>query len=113
MKQHYKNTLQKGSVRYIVFKEEDTWYAVALEFNIVEAGDDPREALLLLLEAIKGYVASAQKIKARPAMLNQAPDQEYEELWEKINEEKSLNTSRSLPPIYAFGRQALASNHYL
>ncbi|NOY35410.1 MAG: hypothetical protein GXP44_00560, partial [bacterium] len=44
----HKNSLQKGNVRYIVFKDGATWYAVALEFNIVESGDDPREVLMLL-----------------------------------------------------------------
>ena len=44
----YKNTLQKGSVRYIVFKENNIWYAAGLEFNIVESGDTPQEAILLL-----------------------------------------------------------------
>ncbi len=41
----YKNTLNKGSIRYIVFKEDDTWYGVALEFNIVESGDNPTEVI--------------------------------------------------------------------
>ena len=31
------NTPQKGKVRYIVFKDGGTWYATALEFNIVES----------------------------------------------------------------------------
>ncbi len=37
----YKNTLQKGSARFIVFREGDTWYCVCLEFNIVESGSTP------------------------------------------------------------------------
>ena len=31
-----KNTLERGSVRYIIFNEDNTWYGVGLEFNIVE-----------------------------------------------------------------------------
>ena len=77
----YKNTLQKGSVRYIVFREDDAWYAVGLEFNIVEAGSTPQEAMLLLFEALEGYVESARKMKARPSILNQKSDSEYEHLW--------------------------------
>ena len=105
-----KNTLQKGSVRYIVFKEEDTWYAVALEFNIVESGDDPREVLMLLFEAVEGYVRSARKYKARPAVLNQKADEEYEQLWKTLQKEKEGTKTRKRMPIVAtFGRQSLAA----
>ncbi len=76
-----RNTLQKGSIRYLVFKEHDCWYAVGLEFNIVESGDTPQEAMLLLFEAIIGYLASARKMKARPNILNQKTDPEYERMW--------------------------------
>jgi hypothetical protein len=104
----YKNTLQKGRVRYIVFKEGNKWYAVALEFNIVEAGDDPREVLLSLFEAIRGYVKSAIKIKARPHILNQRADNEYEKLWGKLQENKNTPSRNYLPPVYTFGERPLA-----
>ena len=69
----FSNTLQKGSVRTIIFKEKGQWFGVALDFNIVEAGDDPREVMIMLDEAIRGYVDSARKAKLRPHVLNQAP----------------------------------------
>jgi len=108
----YKNTLQKGSIRYIVFKEEYTWYAVALEFNIVESGDDPREVLLLLFEAVQGYINSAQKIKARPMILNQKTDEEYERMWQTLQGKKQSVLKEDLPPIYTFGQQSLSSYRY-
>jgi len=77
----YKNTLNKGSVRCIVFKEGDTWYGVALELNIVEESQDPLAVQASLYQAIKGYVQTARKFKMRPMSLNQRPDKEYEELW--------------------------------
>ncbi|MBI3305330.1 hypothetical protein HYZ80_03350 [Candidatus Parcubacteria bacterium] len=86
----YKNTLKRGEVRYIVFKDGDSWYAVGLEFNIVEAGGTPEEALLLLFEAIAGYVEAARKTKARPIILNQTPDPEYERMWEHLNDLKPV-----------------------
>ena len=104
----YKNTLQKGRVRYIVFKEGNKWYAVALEFNIIEAGDDPREVLLYLFEAIRGYVESVTKIEARPSVLNQKADEEYEKLWDRLQEKKGVPLSKYLPPVYAFGERTLA-----
>ncbi|MFH0803945.1 MAG: hypothetical protein V1877_02420 [Candidatus Tagabacteria bacterium] len=106
----YKNTLQKGSVRYIVFKEAGKWYAVALEFNIIEEGDDPREALFSLFEAIQGYIKSAIKIKSRPQILNQKAEKEYEDLWDTLQEKReSKAVKKSIPPIYTFGERALAT----
>jgi len=100
----YRNTLQKGSVRYIVFKEQDRWYAVALEFNIIEAGDDPREVLMLLFEAIQGYVKSARKIKCRPHILNQKAEKKYEDLWDVLQEKKN----KPIPSVFTFGEKSLA-----
>lgn len=77
----YRNTLQKGSVRNIIFREGKTWYGVALEFNIVETGDDAQEVMILLEEAVRGYLASARKAKVSPAILNQKSEPEYENLW--------------------------------
>jgi hypothetical protein len=87
MKKH-KNTLQRGSVRYIVFRENNEWYAAGLEFNIVESGSTPQEAILLLFEALSGYVESARKINARPYILNQKSDIEYEQMWQNIHNNK-------------------------
>ena len=93
MKKH-KNTLQKGSVRYVVFKEDNVWYAVGLEFNIVESGDTPQEAILLLSEALSGYVESAKKIKSRPSILNQTTNREYETMWQ--NSQRDKKQARSI-----------------
>ncbi|HEX9721712.1 MAG TPA: hypothetical protein VGA53_00420 [Candidatus Paceibacterota bacterium] len=101
-----RNTLQKGSVRYIVFREKDTWYAVGLEFNIVEAGETPREALLLLFEAIQGYVESARKIKARPGILNQKTDKEHESLWDMLEDRKTPRKQE----VFTFGQFNLAKS---
>jgi len=84
----YKNTLQRGTIRYLIFKEGDVWYATGLEFNIVESGNSVQEAILLLFEALAGYVEAARRIKARPNILNQKSDTEYEEMWQKRREEK-------------------------
>lgn len=101
----YKNTLQKGSVRYIIFKENDTWYGVALEFNIVEEGDNPIEVMASLFEAIQGYVETAKIMKMRPMPLNQKPDSEYQALWNKLEKAKEAKTEEKIKPeqVYSFG----------
>ncbi len=101
-----KNTAQKGSVRYIVFKEADIWYGVGLEFNIVESGDDPQLVLFRLFEAISGYVEAFKKIGgARPNTLNQTTDEEYENLWNKLQTKAPIESPYS---IYSFGEKPLA-----
>lgn len=77
----YKNTLQKGSIRYLVFRDGDTFFGVALEFNLVVEAAHPMEALLLLHEAALGYVEAARKVKMGPHILNQKADPEYEKMW--------------------------------
>lgn len=87
------NTPQKGKFRHIVFREGKTWYAIALEFNIVESSDDPKLAFMNLLQAVGGYVASCNKIKgARVSPLNQKADPEYEKLWAILNSPKSIKS---------------------
>ncbi|RJQ30802.1 hypothetical protein C4572_03505 [Candidatus Parcubacteria bacterium] len=103
----FKNTMQKGSVRYVVFKEEDSWYAVGLEFNIVESGDDPQMVLFNLFEAIKGYVKSFTKAHARPHMLNQKTNEEYEKMWKNLTRGND-KPIKSPYEIYTFGKQLLS-----
>lgn len=106
-----KNSLQKGSVRYIVFHEGDTWYAAGLEFNIVESGTTPEEALLLLFEASRGYVETARKIKIRPHVLNQKVDKEYEDMWNYFHNKKAAKLPKlefQSQKVFSVGQFALA-----
>ncbi len=77
----FKNTLRSGHVRNVIFQEGKSFYGAALEFNIVEQGDSPQEVMLLLDDALKGYVESARKNKLSISVLNQDVDPEYEALW--------------------------------
>lgn len=87
------NTPQKGKFRHIVFKDGDTWYAVALEFNIVESSDDPKVAFMSLMDAVAGYIEACKKLKgARMAPLNQKADSDYEKLWKTITSPKTVKS---------------------
>ena len=101
----FKNTLEKGAVRHIIFKEDGVWYGVALEFNIVEEGDNPLEVMASLFEAIQGYVETAQKNKFGPAPLNQVPDKEYLALWYELEKGRTGVAQRTNDPrqIFNFG----------
>jgi len=108
-----KNTVKKGQYRWIVFKKGQEWYAVALEFNIVQIEDDPNLAYLEMHEAVKGYIEAAQKIKgfrdqAINPMLNQKSDKEYERLWNKA-ESSTKKSKNELPKnVFNFGTRNLA-----
>ena len=106
----HKNTLRKGRVRYIIFKEKGTWYGVALEFNLVEEGDNPEEVMASLFQAIRGYVETVQKVKVRSIPLNQTPDKEYEYLWNSLNKEKMVSSkTKDKKEVFSFGYNPLGS----
>jgi hypothetical protein len=64
--------------------------------------------MLLLFEAIQGYVESAQKIKARFAILNQSADPEYEKKWHENIETKKQSSS-----VFFAGTMNVMSGHAL
>jgi len=90
--------LAKNNIRCIVFREGKIWYGTALELNIVESGDTAREAMLLLFEAIVGYLESAEKINGS-SVLNQEADPEYERMWQSLASEKKIPSKE----IFFFG----------
>ncbi len=70
----------------MIFKDGDSWIGVALEFNIVIEGEDPRVVESELHEAVIGYLESAKKIKGFRtgqvnSLLNQKADEAYESRW--------------------------------
>lgn len=104
----FTNTANKGFVRYIVFKEENVWYAVGLEFNIVISAETAGLALFELFNAIQGYVESFRKLRGvRPHALNQKTDQVYESLWNEL--QKAKHPIKSPYFVYTFGEKSLAA----
>lgn len=104
-----KNTLKQGSVRTIIFKEGDIWYAAGLEFNIVSSGDTAKMASFMLDQAIKGYVES---LISNPidglrteGLLNQEADLEYESLWNKLEKNEPIESTYL---IHSFGKTLIA-----
>ena len=99
------NTHKSGSLRSIIFREKGEWFAVALEFNIVEHGDSPEEVMILLDEAVKGYIASAKKAKLSVSVLNQKAAPEYETMWKTSASSQSGKKSQ----VYRFSSQPLVA----
>ncbi len=107
------NSPQKGKYRWIVFKKGSDWLAAALEFNIVQVGDDPNLVYLELQEAVRGYLEAVQKVKgfrekAIIPALNQTSDEEYETLWNEA-QSATQESNHSLPKnVFNFGTRNLA-----
>ncbi len=100
------NTLKKGSVRFLIFRDGESYFGVALEFNVIVEAANPQEAFLFLNEAANGYLEAARKVKLRPGVLNQKTDPEYEKMWQEYQsrklKEKYENIVNKLP-IFSAG----------
>lgn len=99
------NTPYSGSVRTVIFEEGGEWFGAALEFNIVEKGDSPQEVMMLLDNAVKGYVEASGKSKLSMGVLNQEVDPEYEALWGQDASEYG----RAGKKVYSVSTQPLAA----
>ena len=97
----------------MIFKEGDSWIGVALEFNIVVSGDDPKAVKYELQEAVLGYLESAKDLKGFRThqvntLLNQEADEEYESRWAHATQTNN-STPSPLSDIYKAGVANLAT----
>lgn len=96
------NTVKRGTYRWMIYKEGDTWLGIALEFNIVVTGEDPRLVELELQEAVIGYLESAKRLKGFRTeqvnkLLNQKTDKEYEVRWTKAT--RTFSSANDKPVV--------------
>lgn len=98
-----KNTLKQGSIRTMIFKENDVWYGVALELNLVVDASEKQYAFSKLDRAIKSYIKAATKV-GDESVLNQKTDSEYEKLWQLASDNKPIPSPIKLG---YFGRQTM------
>ncbi|MBI3626738.1 hypothetical protein HY224_01705 [Candidatus Uhrbacteria bacterium] len=85
------NSYSQTTVRFVIFKEEKTWYGVALEFNIVKEGDHALDVMRELEEATITYFNTAKKNDLGLEALNQEVDPEYEKRWQSAQSRKLLS----------------------
>lgn len=99
----------------MIFKEDDTWIGVALEFNLVVTGNDPKVVEIELQEAVLGYLESAKKTKGFRtqqinSVLNQEADEEYESRWTQATQARANQKGIPSPivGVYKAGIGSLA-----
>ena len=99
----------------MIYKEGDTWIGVALEFNIVVTGEDPKLVELELQEAVVGYLESAKKLKGFRTdqvnkLLNQKTGGEYEAKWVKATRTfSSTNNKPVVSPLSGVYKAGIAN----
>ena len=97
----------QNAIRYIVFKEDEVWYAVALEFSVVVDAETPEEALLCLFEAITLVLEEKEEAEREGKKLFiPAPNPEYENLWIQFTDQSG--PSQSPYKIYTAGLRRFA-----
>jgi len=99
--------------RWMIYREGDTWIGVALEFNTVVTGSDPKVVEIELQEAVLGYLESARKVKGFrtqqvESVLNQEADEEYENRWTNATQTQNVPSPFS-EEIYKAGVANLAT----
>ncbi len=98
----------------MIYKEGDVWLGVALEFNIVITGNDPKLVEIELHEAVQGYLEAAQNVKGFrtqqvASVLNQEADAEYENKWSNATQTQKGIPSPLSAEIYKAGIANLAA----
>ncbi len=75
------NTKENGRIRVITYREDNLYYASALELNITSSGEDKYLAMYNLDEAIRGYIDFAKSENIDNEVLNQSIDADLENMW--------------------------------
>lgn len=91
-----KNTLQKGKVRWVIYRENKQWYGYCLEFGVSVFGDTPGDVHRELSSACKGFVDSLRNANKKGEMsksdveslLNQKAPALYEQLWARVESKR-------------------------
>lgn len=78
------NMPTQTAFRFLVFYEDDIWYAVALEFGVVVDAVSPDAAFFSLLDAIRGVVSLQSDPKyAGSTFYRPEIDPKYERMWQE------------------------------
>jgi hypothetical protein len=102
------NTPTQAAVRFLVFKEEGSWYAVALELGIVVDDDSPDAAFSSLLDAIRGVISLESDPKYQGSTFYRPEiDPEYERMWQE-HQERGANPIQSPYQISMSGIRQVA-----
>ena len=95
-----KNTPDNVWVRYMVYKKQGEWHAVALEVNIHVVSNTADSAFQELEEAVHEYVEGVIENNATIKALNQTQPR-HEKLWNRLSSIITPRETGTLPVVTA------------
>lgn len=124
MRQAVYNTKEKGEIGFILFKEDQDYVAVCLNFNLVEYGKNPKELEKSIEEAALSYLEAVNKKGLPDDYLNVGTEQKYLDIFKNIELSKELygrkiqSSQRQLetPPkkdLISFRKQPYSNNKFI
>lgn len=78
-KEKMKNTKEKGTLHFLIYKKMDSkeYTAICLELGLVEVSQNPDYLKESVVDAAKGYVHTVIKENLSDELLNLTPPKEY------------------------------------
>ena len=85
------NTRNNGRARIFIYKDNDKFVGVCLEFDLVVCGKTQLITCQLLLEMVKGYVQNAWENNLPDSVLNRPAPKKYWNVYNKFIENQRPN----------------------
>ena len=95
-----KNTKEKGTIEFLVYKEGKTFVGVCLTFDIVEEGNDPEKLMESIQKAAQGHLEAVQKKNMPDDLLNRYAPKEYWDIYYKVI--GNIQNKKSIKSPYSF-----------
>ncbi|MEI7709701.1 MAG: hypothetical protein WCI76_03225 [bacterium] len=95
-----KNTKDKGTVEFLVYKEGETFVGVCLTFDIIEEGSNPEKLMESIQEAARGHLKVVRANNMSDDLLNRYAPKEYWEIYYKVIGD--IQSKKSVKSPYSF-----------
>ena len=102
-----KNTKQSGVMQFVVFCENDRFFGVCLDFNIIVDGLSAKEVQDRVINISYDHLNTVRKNDLDDSLLNRHAPKEYWEMYEKF---QKMNASSS-PKIQETRKQPVLSSY--
>ncbi len=91
------NTKQRGTIYYLIVREDDLYIGICLNLDIIEYGKDPKKLEKSIEEAAKSYVAVVRKKNLSDDYLNKPAPKKYLDLFRHIEFYEDCTRKKNLP----------------
>ncbi len=98
--QRPKNTKEKGTIEFLVYKEGKTFVGVCLTFDIVEEGNNPEKLMESIQEAAQGHLEVVRGENMPDDLLNRYAPKEYWDIYYKVI--RDIQSKKAIKSPYSF-----------